>query len=78
MSDNIIGFNKPATVAPVEQTYDYELVTLDGGTQIAHGHLSFNPLFAAVVDADEKLIFAVPMAQLRTIRRQEPRPAFNA
>lgn len=76
---DILDFSKKNDAAPAaETTFDYEFVTLDGGLQIAHGLLSFNPLFAAVVDDDEKLIFAVPMAQLRTIRRMVPRSAFNA
>lgn len=74
--DNIIKFGD-TTPAP-EPTFDYQFTLKDGTKIVENGLLSFNPVFAATVDEEGKLLFAVPMDSLMSIKRVEPRPAFNA
>lgn len=65
---NIVGLDGQPKVAP-EQTYDYNFLMTDGTEVVEHGLLSFNPVFAGTVDADGKLLFATPMANLKSIKR---------
>ena len=74
---NIVNLGGEPITSP-DQTYDY-VFTLKDGTKIGeHGLLSFNPVFAGTVTEDGKLLFAVPMDNILTIKRLEPRPAFNS
>ena len=75
---NIVNIGGEPVQAP-EKTYDYEFTfTTDVPPVVAHGILSFNPVFAATVDEDGRLLYAVPMDQIRSIKRLAPKPAFNA
>ena len=64
-------------VAPVDPTYDYTFTLKDGTKITEHGVLSFNPVFAGTVTSDGKLLFAVPMDNLLTIKRDVERPKLN-
>ena len=74
---DVIDFTKPMAVAPADPTYDYIFTLKDGTKIVEHGLLSFNPVFAGTVTSDGKLLFAIPMENVLTIKRDVERPALN-
>lgn len=76
--DNIIDFNKPKEpeAAPM---FDYTFRrNIEGAEPVTvTGHFTFNPIFAGVVDDQDRLIYAVPMGQLADVYRNEPKGAAN-
>lgn len=72
---DIIDFNKKReeqqpTEPPKETPHKYEFIHRDGGgSVVATGILSFNPVFAALVTDEGKLLYAVPMDNVASIRR---------
>lgn len=71
MTDKIIDFrSKEAQETPKETPREYIFTFRnDAGPVTRTGILSFNPLFVALVDTDNKLTFAVPMEEIRSIER---------
>lgn len=78
--DNIINFGSdkaPQEAAP-EPTFNYTFRRkgLDETVTVS-GIFTFNPIFAGVVDAENRLIYAVPMAELVDVSRSELVGAVN-
>ncbi len=75
---NIVNLGGEPVQAP-EKTYDYEFTFVSNADPVVeHGILTLNPVFAATVNDAGRLLYAVPMDQIRSIKRLAPKPALNA
>lgn len=78
--DNIINFGQAngqqEAVAEPTFNYTFRRKGLDETVTVS-GIFTFNPIFAGVVDAENRLIYAVPMAELVDVSRSELAGAVN-
>lgn len=70
---DIIDFTKKTPDQPeVEPMFDYTFRRKgDAEPTTVAGIFTFNPIFAGVVDNDQRLVYCVPMTELSDVKRGE-------
>lgn len=75
---DVIDFTKPKQPeANPAFNYTFRTNIENADPVTVSGHFTFNPIFAGVVDGEDRLIYCVPMNILRDVARSEPMGAVN-
>lgn len=70
MADIIDFSKKTETQGEAEAMFEYSFRRKGVAEEtVVEGHFTFNPIFAGVVDNEQRLVYCVPMTELSDVRR---------